>query len=267
MTTLLSFLTSLCSSAIHTAFPELEELPLDITPSTKEHFGHYQCNNAMKLAPVLRKSPRAIAEEILAHIPTTPFSSVEIAGAGFINFTFSREFLADQLQIFSQELAKGFPVSSPQKVIIDFSSPNIAKDMHVGHLRSTIIGDCLARCFSFVGHDVLRLNHIGDWGTAFGMLITYLQDTEQANIHQLEDLTELYKKAHARFAEDPQFKKRSQHNVVALQSGDPNALALWKQICDVSEKSFQTIYSILDVELHTRGESFYNPFWLMWFQI
>ena len=260
MTTLLSFLTSLCSSAIHTAFPELEELPLDITPSTKEHFGHYQCNNAMKLAPVLRKSPRAIAEEILAHIPKTPFSSVEIAGAGFINFTFSREFLADQLQIFSQELAKGFPVASPQKVIIDFSSPNIAKDMHVGHLRSTIIGDCLARCFSFVGHDVLRLNHIGDWGTAFGMLITYLQDTEQANIHQLEDLTELYKKAHARFAEDQTFKKRSQHNVVALQSGDPNALALWKQICDVSEKSFQTIYSILDVELHTRGESFYNPF-------
>lgn len=167
MTTLLSFLTSLCSSAIHTAFPELEELPLDITPSTKEHFGHYQCNDAMKLAHVLRKSPRAIAEEILAHIPTTPFSSVEIAGAGFINFTFSREFLADQLQIFSQELAKGFPVSSPQKVIIDFSSPNIAKDMHVGHLRSTIIGDCLARCFSFVGHDVLRLNHIGDWGTSF----------------------------------------------------------------------------------------------------
>lgn len=191
MTTLLSFLTSLCSAAIHQAFPELEELTLDITPSTKEHFGHYQCNDAMKLARVLRKSPRAIAESIVAHIPPAPFSSIEIAGAGFINFTFSKEFLASQLQTFSKELANGFRAASPQKVIIDFSSPNIAKDMHVGHLRSTIIGDCLARCFSFVGHDVLRLNHIGDWGTAFGMLITYLQETSQEAIHQLEDLTAL----------------------------------------------------------------------------
>ena len=260
MTTLLSFLTSLCSSAIHQAFPELEELTLDITPSTKDHFGHYQCNDAMKLARVLHRSPRTIAENIVSQIPEAPFSSIEIAGAGFINFTFSKEFLVDRLQLFSQELANGFRVSSPQKVVIDFSSPNIAKDMHVGHLRSTIIGDCLARCFAFVGHDVLRLNHIGDWGTAFGMLITYLQETTQAEIHQLEDLTELYKKAHRRFAEDPEFKKRSQHNVVALQSGDSQALSLWKQICDVSEKSFQTIYTLLDVELYTRGESFYNPF-------
>ncbi|MEF9496636.1 MULTISPECIES: arginine--tRNA ligase [Chlamydia] len=258
--TLLSYLSSLCREATLLAFPRLENISPDITQSTKDHFGHYQCNDAMKLARTLKMAPKAIAEAIVSHIPKEIFASIEIAGAGFINFTFSKEFLNKSLKTFSENLALGFRVKNPKKVVIDFSSPNIAKDMHVGHLRSTIIGDCLARVFAFVGNDVLRLNHIGDWGTAFGMLITYLQEEASEDIENLEDLTVLYKKAHARFAEDTEFKKRSQTNVVALQAGDPAALKLWKQICDISERAFQKIYNVLDIAIEKRGESFYNPF-------
>lgn len=259
MYSLISFLTSLCQAAIQDAFPQLTNIHPDITQSTKEHFGHYQCNDAMKLAKELKKSPRSIAEEIVVHLPKQYFSSIEIAGAGFINFTFSKEFLSQQLTSLFENLQQACLTSSPQKIIVDFSSPNIAKEMHVGHLRSTIIGDCLARIFKFVGHDVLCLNHIGDWGTAFGMLITFLQDNPQSYT-QLDDLTELYKQAHKQFADDPEFKKRAQLNVVALQSGDPEALQIWKQICEVSEHAFKQIYDTLDVQIQTRGESFYNPF-------
>lgn len=260
MFTLLSFLSSLCSQAICSAFPQVLDVSPDITPSTRETFGHYQCNHAMKLAKIVHMPPRAVAEAIVCHIPKEPFSAIEIAGPGFINFTFSKEFLSQALQTFSKNLCQGFRVARPQKVIVDFSSPNIAKDMHVGHLRSTIIGDCLARVFDFLGNEVIRLNHIGDWGTAFGMLITYLQEESSEDIQNLGDLTELYKKAHTRFSEDENFKKRSQLNVVALQSGDPQALALWNSICEISEKEFQKIYAILDIAIEKRGESFYNAF-------
>lgn len=260
MTTLLSFLSSLCQEAIRTAFPQLPAITPNITPSTKKHFGHYQCNEAMKLAKTLRMSPLAIAEAIVNHLPKQYFSTIEIAGGGFINFTFSKEFLSQHLKELSEDLQQSCHVETPQRIVLDFSSPNIAKEMHVGHLRSTIIGDCLARIFTFVGHDVLRLNHIGDWGTAFGMLITYLQEYPLQEGVNLENLTELYKQAHKRFAEDPEFKKRSQLNVVALQAGDPEATRLWKQICTISEQAFHKIYDLLDVRLQTRGESFYNPY-------
>lgn len=260
MSTLLSFLSSLCASAILENFPQLGSIVPDVTPSTKECFGHYQCNDAMKLARILKLSPRVIACSIVDKLPKEPFTSVEVAGTGFINFTFTQAFLADRLLQLAKESEEGFPVKNPQKVIVDFSSPNIAKDMHVGHLRSTIIGDCLARVLSFVGHDVLRLNHIGDWGTAFGMLIAYIQEEAFEAVDQLEDLTELYKLAHRRFSEDAGFKKRAQESVVALQSGDPCAKEIWRTICETSERAFQQIYSILDVSLETRGESFYNPF-------
>ncbi|EPP35346.1 arginine--tRNA ligase [Chlamydia ibidis] len=260
MFTLRSLLCSIFSTAIRSAFPQLEEVSPDITQSTKELFGHYQCNDAMKLAKILKMAPRTVAESIVSYLPADMFSSVEIAGPGFINLTFSKRFLTETLENFSEQLYRGFRVANPQKIIIDFSSPNIAKEMHVGHLRSTIIGDCLARIFSYIGHHVLRLNHIGDWGTAFGMLITYLEDEDEKNIENLEDLTELYKKAHARFSDDPVFKKRSQDRVVSLQSGDPESLKIWQHICSVSERAFQKIYQILDISLEKRGESFYNPF-------
>ncbi|WP_100934563.1 arginine--tRNA ligase [Candidatus Chlamydia corallus] len=259
MLTLLSILSSLCSQAIAKAFPDLEAWTTEITQSTKEHFGHYQCNDAMKLAGILKKAPRNIAEAIVAELPEEPFALIEIAGPGFINFKFSPAFLSRQLQDFRDTLELGFRVAQPQKIIVDFSSPNIAKDMHVGHLRSTIIGDSLARILAYVGHDVLRLNHVGDWGTAFGMLITYLQEIP-CDYSDLEDLTSLYKKAYECFANNEEFKKRSQQNVVALQAKDPQATALWEKICETSERAFQKIYDILDISIEKRGESFYNPF-------
>ncbi|SPN73689.1 Arginine--tRNA ligase,arginyl-tRNA synthetase,Arginyl-tRNA synthetase,arginine--tRNA ligase,tRNA synthetases class I (R) [Chlamydia serpentis] len=257
MLSLLSILSSICSQAISKAFPSLETWTPELTQSTKEHFGHYQCNDAMKLARVLKQAPKGIAEAIVAQIPQEPFSSIEIAGAGFINFTFSRSFLEQQLQEFTKALKLGYRVSDPKKIIVDFSSPNIAKDMHVGHLRSTIIGDSLARILTYVGHNVLRLNHIGDWGTAFGMLITYLQE-HPSDYDNLENLTNLYKKAHERFSTDEEFKKRSQKNVVALQAQEPHAIILWEKICETSERAFEKIYDILDITIEIRGESFYN---------
>ncbi|WP_201456661.1 arginine--tRNA ligase [Chlamydia sp. 17-3921] len=264
MYTLLSELISLCRQAITETYPNLDNWEPEITPSTKEHFGHYQCNDAMKLARVLKQTPRIIADAIISHLPRKDFfSSIEIAGAGFINFTFSSAFLEKHLMSFANSLISGIQVLHPQKIIIDFSSPNIAKDMHVGHLRSTIIGDSLARILSYVGNDVVRLNHIGDWGTAFGMLISFIEENPQeSNLDNLKNLTELYKLAHKRFSEDEQFKKRAQQKVVALQAKDPSALALWENICSISEKAFQQIYDILDIKLEKRGESFYNPFLL-----
>ncbi|AEB41473.1 arginine--tRNA ligase [Chlamydia pecorum] len=262
MHSLLSELSVLCHQALSLAFPEVKGWEPEVTPSTKELFGHYQCNDAMKLARVLKQAPRSIAEAIVSHLPHKEFfDSIEIAGAGFINFTFSSKFLTERLNSFSSTLASGLRVEHPQNIVIDFSSPNIAKDMHVGHLRSTIIGECLARILSYVGNSVLRLNHIGDWGTAFGMLIAFIEESpEEANLDNLKDLTELYKRAHKRFAEEEAFKKRAQQRVVALQAQEPQALALWKKICEISEKAFQQIYDILDITLEKRGESFYNPF-------
>jgi len=150
-------------------------------------------------------------------------------------------------------------------VIVEFSSPNVAKELHVGHIRSTIIGDCIARLFEFLGQDVLRLNHIGDWGTQFGMLITYMKDLHRAVLRgeeptDLESLMKWYKASKKRFDEEPDFKTRAQREVVLLQSGDKEALHAWKLICDISRKGFQEIYDLMHVRLTERGESFYNPY-------
>jgi arginyl-tRNA synthetase len=147
---------------------------------------------------------------------------------------------------------------------VEFSSPNIAKELHVGHIRSTIIGDCLARLFEFLDQDVLRLNHLGDWGTQFGMLITYMKDFCPAVLTgetptDLESLMKWYKASKKRFDEDAHFKNRAQKEVVLLQSGDKESMHAWKLICDVSRKGFQEIYDLMDVRLTERGESFYNP--------
>ena len=145
---------------------------------------------------------------------------------------------------------------------MDFSSPNIAKEMHVGHLRSTIIGDCVCRLLEFCGHDVLRVNHVGDWGTQFGMLITYLQESFPdilTNPPNISDLTVIYKASKKRFDEDPAFKELSRLNVVRLQAGDAACTAIWKLLCDISRAEFQKVYNALDVKLTEVGESFYNP--------
>lgn len=267
METLLETFQKAASAAIHKAF-ELPEEKADIAPCAQEEFGHYQCNSALSLAKVLKKSPRQIAEQIIQHLDDTLksyCSRIEIAGAGFINFTLSPKSLSSELnrQLADPKLGAMHP-KKRQRIIVEFSSPNVAKELHVGHIRSTIIGDSIARLFEFLGHDVLRLNHIGDWGTQFGMLIAYMKESapEVLSGNEQTDLSSLmgwYRAAKKRFDEDPEFKKRAQLQVVQLQAGEPAAMHAWKLICDVSRKGFQEIYDVLGTHLTERGESFYNP--------
>jgi arginyl-tRNA synthetase len=180
---------------------------------------------------------------------------------GFINIKISSATLTSSL---SKMVTCGVcgPRVEQKKVLVDFSSPNIAKDMHVGHLRSTIIGDSICRVLEFCGHEVMRVNHVGDWGTQFGMLITFLQDSYpdiHSNPPSIGDLNALYKASKKRFDEDADFKERSRLNVVKLQSGDPACISLWNMLCDISRAEFQVVYDVLGVHLKEVGESFYNP--------
>jgi len=243
-------------------------LPADITPSTQEKFGHYQCNSAMKLGKILKTNPRNVAVQIVEkweELKDGMIASLEIAGPGFINITLTETFLSKELtDVVADERLGVPPLKEKKRIIVEFSSPNVAKELHVGHLRSTVIGDALARLFEFLGHDVLRLNHIGNWGTQFGMLITYLKekhpgvltDEEKAD---LPSLMNWYRESKKCFDADPEFKKRAQLQVVELQGGEPSALAAWEKICEISRLGFQEIYDFLDVKLVERGESYYNP--------
>jgi arginyl-tRNA synthetase len=238
-----------------------------LVPTSNPKFGDYQANVAMSLAKKLGMAPRAIAEQIIQHLNVSDCcESPSVAGAGFINLTLTSTYLTAQLQKMQADDRLGLPLAqNPKKVIVDFSSPNIAKEMHVGHLRSTIIGDCIARVLEFQGHDVLRLNHVGDWGTQFGMLITHLrtaypQALTEGNAIALGDLTAFYKQAKQRFDEDETFQETSRAEVVKLQSGDPETIAAWKLLCEQSRIAFQEIYDLLDITITERGESFYNPY-------
>ena len=237
-----------------------------LVPTNNPKFGDYQANVAMSLAKPLKNKPRAIATQIVEQLDVADLCEPpEIAGPGFINLKFNSAFLEAQLQVVYAEDRLGVATAKqPQKVIVDFSSPNIAKEMHVGHLRSTIIGDSIARVLEFVGHDVLRLNHVGDWGTQFGMLITHLREvcpeaTQPNSTVDIGDLVAFYKQAKKRFDDDDNFKQTSRDAVVALQSGEPEAKQAWLALCEQSRKAFQEIYDRLDIDTTERGESFYNP--------
>lgn len=239
----------------------------EVVRASSPQFGHYQFNGAMKIAKLLKIKPRDIAAQLKESIVAKhPFFSMEIAGAGFINITFTPQFLSQEVQKMLLHPHLGINANhSHTKVIVEFSSPNIAKELHVGHLRSTIIGESIARLFEFLGYDVLRLNHIGDWGTQFGMLICYLKTYEPRVVDgsknaDLSDLMAWYKKSKALFDTDEEFKKQSQLEVVSLQSGDKTARDVWKQIVHISQKSYHQIYSLLGVRLNDRGESFYQPY-------
>jgi len=243
-------------------------LPADITPSTQEKFGHYQCNSAMKLGKMLKTNPRNVATQIVEKWESLKggmIKKLEIAGPGFINITLTDVFLSKELTAVLADERLGVPeLKQRKRIIVEFSSPNVAKELHVGHLRSTVIGDSLARLFEFLGHDVLRLNHVGDWGTQFGMLITYLKENHPQVLTNEEDadlpsLMNWYRESKKSFDADPDFKKRAQLQVVELQSGESSATQAWKKICEISRRGFQEIYDFLDVKLVERGESFYNP--------
>lgn len=255
-------------SAFISAFPQLKEksVEIDIAQSKQEKFGHYQCNTAMRLTKQLHMPPREIAQRIVESVDKgDAIEKLEIAGPGFINIFLSPAYIEKKVQTMaaSPRLDIALPEKT-EKVIVEFSSPNTAKELHVGHLRSTIIGDCLARVFEFLGHDVLRLNHVGDWGTAFGMLIAYLK-LSHPEILTGEEETDLphlvswYKASKKQFDEDPGFKKISQLEVVSLQGGESDSLKAWEIICEISRRSYQEIYNLLDVAIEERGESYYNP--------
>jgi len=238
-----------------------------VVPAAKPEFGDYQSNIALSLAKEQKQKPRDTAQQIVDHLDIEAISHPpEIAGPGFINLRLKASYLESQLQTIAQDSQLGAEkVETPQRVIVDFSSPNMAKEMHVGHLRSTIIGDCIARILEFRGHDVLRLNHVGDWGTQFGMLIAYLREAypealTKADALALGDLVTLYREAKQRFDADEPFQKTARDEVVKLQKGAEDSVRAWKLLCEQSRREFQVIYDLLGVELTERGESFYNPF-------
>ena len=227
----------------------------------------YQVNIAFSLAKKLKKKPQEISQIIIGNLPVSPvYETPSIGGPGFINLRIKKGYLEDQIKLLCEDERLGIlKTHNSQKIIVDFSSPNIAKEMHVGHLRSTIIGDSLSRILEFIGHDILRLNHVGDWGTQFGMLISYLKEVfpnalYEANVLQIEDLVSFYRKAKKRFDEDIQFQEISREAVVKLQLGNEEYRKAWKLLCEQSRREFQVIYDILQIELTERGESFYNPF-------
>ncbi|MFF0522862.1 arginine--tRNA ligase [Actinomadura nitritigenes] len=251
--------------ALSAAFgPSYADADPVIRPS---QFADLQANVALPLAKKLGRKPRDVADEIVKHLDVADVvSDVQVSGPGFINLTLSDEWIAGEAQRALEDARLGVPVTAaPQKVVVEYSSPNVAKEMHVGHLRTTIVGDAIARILDFLGHDVVRDNHVGDWGTPFGMLIEHLldlgEDAAARGDSSVSDLTAFYQAARAKFDGDEGFADRSRRRVVALQAGDPETLRLWNVLVDVSKKYFNSVYGLLGVTLtddDIKGESFYN---------
>jgi arginyl-tRNA synthetase len=270
-------LASVFAKAIQNAFPALgTEVDALVAACNQPKHGDYQCNNAMALFGRLKgtengpKNPRAVAEAIVANLPETDIiGETSLAGPGFINVKLNPSWLASHTvdMLSSPEGIRSWAPTQykNKKIVVDFSSPNVAKEMHVGHLRSTIIGDTIAKTLEFCGADVLRLNHIGDWGTQFGMLIQYISEKRPEGLNaatdeDVADLQVLYRAAKQRFDEEEDFKTRSREAVTELQSGRPEYVEAWQRICDASRREFEKIYKRLGVTIQERGESFYNPF-------
>lgn len=269
MTTIQSTLTGVFQAAMAKAFgPDFASSDPAIRASTNPAFGDFQANAAMGLAKALGKAPRAIATEIVQHLELDGIAAPpDIAGPGFINLRLDPEFLARVAREAAADPACGASVAVPGQapVIIDYSSPNVAKEMHVGHLRSTIIGDAIARILAYSGEHVVRQNHLGDWGTQFGMLIEHIVDLgwSASGSHGISDLNQLYKDAKAKFDADASFADRARRRVVALQAGDADTVALWHLLIEESKVHFRDVYADLGVLLDDndyRGESFYNPY-------
>ncbi|WP_239043021.1 arginine--tRNA ligase [Citrobacter freundii] len=243
--------------------------PADCEPqvrqSAKVQFGDYQANGMMAVAKKLGMAPRQLAEQVLTHLDLNGIASkVEIAGPGFINIFLDPAFLAQHVQ---QALASdrlGVTQPTKQTVVVDYSAPNVAKEMHVGHLRSTTIGDAAVRTLEFLGHKVIRANHVGDWGTQFGMLIAWLEKQQQENAGEmaLADLEGFYRDAKKHYDEDEAFAERARSYVVKLQGGDEYFREMWRKLVDITMSQNQLTYDRLNVTLtrdDVMGESLYNP--------
>lgn len=263
-------LSKLVIASLRTTVPEVEVDPMVEVCTAK--FGDYQCNNAMGLWSRIKgsgtsfKNPNAIGQAIAKNLPPSDIiESTSVAGPGFVNIVLSNSWVAKRIQgMLVNGIKTWAPILPVKRAVLDFSSPNIAKEMHVGHLRSTIIGDTLARMFEFSNVEVLRRNHVGDWGTQFGMLIQYLFEKfpnwEEIGSQAIGDLQTFYKASKNRFDGDAEFKDRAQQAVVRLQGGEERYRAAWNKICEISRNEFDMVYKLLNVKLEEKGESFYNPF-------
>lgn len=243
----------------------LTEHPIVLQPAKNRDFGDYQINGVMGAAKKTRQNPRELAQKVADALQANPLiTTAEVAGPGFINLHLRPEKLAQYIKSALQDDHLGITHSSePQTIVIDYSSPNLAKEMHVGHLRSSIIGDSLNRVLSFLGHKVIAQNHVGDWGTQFGMLVAYLTEQQQNGRADLElaDLEQFYRNAKIRFDEDENFANTAREYVVKLQSGEASVLALWQQFVQTSLQHAQAVYQKLGLKLlptDVTGESFYN---------
>jgi arginyl-tRNA synthetase len=258
-------LKSQINNVIKDAFlkAKIEHEPMSVSEATKPEFGDYQFNGAMALSKKLGKNPRDIATLIINNLDLTGILvKADIAGPGFINLWLNPLWVATQCTTALRDerlnIAKRV---TPIKVVVDYSGPNMAKQMHVGHLRSTIIGDTLANLLTFLGDEVIRQNHIGDWGTQFGMLIAYLEMKGEDGSVSLKDLEQFYKDAKAEFDADDSFADKAREYVVKIQSGDKHCLKLWQKFIDISLGHCEEVYEKLDVKLtrgDVRSESFYN---------
>lgn len=243
--------------------------PADCEPqvrqSAKVQFGDYQANGVMAVAKKLGMAPRQLAEQVLTHLDLNGIASkTEIAGPGFINIFLEPAFLAGLVDDALKSERLGVVQPEPQTIVIDYSAPNVAKEMHVGHLRSTIIGDAAVRTQEFLGHNVIRANHVGDWGTQFGMLIAYLEKQQQENAGEmaLADLEAFYRDAKKHYDEDAEFAERARGYVVKLQGGDEYCREMWRKLVDITMAQNQIAYQRLNVTLtrdNVMGESLYNP--------
>ena len=285
MPTILDQLRTAFRDAVAALFPHLTDVAPVVVPTTNENFGDYQCNAAMALAKQVGQKPRDVAEALKSKLGDLNgmAEKLEVAGPGFINVYLSPAWVARQLNEVSKDPRIGVEkIKTPETVVVDYSGPNIAKEMHVGHLRSTIIGDAVARILDFQGQHVIRQNHLGDWGTQFGMLIAYvvsedrkvsdvlievwsIEDEpgeEQLYHFTITDLDQFYRAAKARFDADAKFSALARRMVVMLQSGHPRVLKIWQNIVDETRRHFDPLYGRLNIVLrqeHERGESFYNP--------
>ncbi|OOF68224.1 arginine--tRNA ligase [Rodentibacter caecimuris] len=236
-----------------------------IRQSGKPQFGDYQANGIMPVAKKLGKNPREFAQAVLDQANLDDIAEkTEIAGPGFINIFLKSDWLTKKLSETLKQNNLGISTEEKQTIVVDYSSPNVAKEMHVGHLRSTIIGDAVVRTLEFLGHNVIRANHVGDWGTQFGMLIAYLEkmEDEHADEMKLQDLEAFYREAKKHYDEDEHFAEKARNYVVKLQSGNEYCLAMWRKLVDITMQQNQRNYDRLNVTLTERdvmGESLYNP--------
>ena len=242
----------------------LSDSPVVLQAAKNPDFGDFQINGVMGAAKKAKQNPRELAQKVAeALVDNAVIESAEVAGPGFINLRLRPEFLAQNIQTALNDARFGVAkTDQPKTVVIDYSSPNLAKEMHVGHLRSSIIGDSISRVLEFMGNTVIRQNHVGDWGTQFGMLVAYLVEQQKDNAaFELADLEQFYRAAKVRFDEDPAFADTAREYVVKLQGGDETVLALWKQFVDISLSHAQAVYDTLGLKLRPEdvaGESKYN---------